>query len=333
MTIMATKFLVCGVGSIGERHINNLLSLGYENIILYRSRNMPLRALDKSFPTFSSLDDALAEKPSVAFITNPTSLHLPVALKCAKAGCHLFIEKPLSHSLEGIDQLKRQVTERKLIVFVGYQFRFHPGLQKIKELLAEQAIGRIVHVGTHWGEYLPGWHPWEDYRDGFSARQDLGGGVILTLCHPFDYLRWLFGEISSVKTVGGSLSDLSIPVEDTVDVVMQFDSGPIGHVHLDYVRNPPAHYLQITGCSGLIRWDNNDGKVELYRSTADNWETFPVPEEFDRNKMFITELQHFIRCIKDKQKPLVCLDEGIKSLEITMAARQSLLEEKTIKLQ
>jgi predicted dehydrogenase len=327
------KILVCGIGSVGERHIRNLLSLGYEDIILYRMRNLPFRTLERSFPTFSSLDDALAEKPSVAFITNPTSLHLPVALKCAKAGCHLFIEKPLSHSLDGIDQLKRHVTERNLIVFVGYQFRFHPGLQKIKELLGKQALGRIVYVTAHWGEHLPGWHPWEDYRDGFSARQELGGGVILTLCHPFDYLRWLFGEISSVKTMGGSLSDLSLPVEDTVDVLFRFDSGPIGHVHLDYVQNPPAHYLQITGCSGLIRWDNSDGKVELYRSTDDNWEIFPVPEEFERNKMFIAELQHFIRCIKNRQKPLVCLDEGIKSLEITMAARQSLLEEKTINFQ
>ena len=100
------KILICGVGSIGERHIRNLLTLGYEDIILYRTSNSQLRSLNQNLKTFNNLDEALVQKPDVAFITNPTSLHLNTAISCAMAGCHLFIEKPLSHSLEGVDKLK-----------------------------------------------------------------------------------------------------------------------------------------------------------------------------------------------------------------------------------
>lgn len=324
------KFLICGVGSVGERHIRNLLSLGCENIILYRTRALPLRTIDQLFLSFPSLDDALSEKPNAAFITNPTNLHIPVALRCAKLGCHLFIEKPLSHNLDGIDELQKIVIEKELIVCIGFQFRFHPGLKKIKELLDEQAIGQVIHVVAHWGEYLPDWHPWEDYRKGYSAREDLGGGVILTLCHPFDYLRWLIGEISCVASLGGSLGDLTLPVEDTVDVLLQFNSGLIGHVHLDYIQRPPSHWLQITGCNGLIKWDNSDGKVHLYRTNNGSWETFSVRKEFERNNMFIDEIRHFIDCIHGSKEPSITLDDGIKSLKVVMAIKQSIREQRTI---
>ncbi|MBI4620263.1 MAG: Gfo/Idh/MocA family oxidoreductase [Desulfobacterales bacterium] len=324
------KFLICGVGSVGERHIRNLLSLEHDNIILYRTRFLPLRTTEQSFLSFSSLDDALSERPNAAFITNPTNLHIPVALRCAKLGCHLFIEKPLSHNLDGIDELQKIVIAKKLIVCIGFQFRFHPGLKKIKELLDEQAIGRVVHVAAHWGEYLPDWHPWEDYRKGYSAREDLGGGVILTLCHPFDYLRWLIGEISYVASLGGSLGDLTLPVEDTVDVLLQFNSGLIGHVHLDYIQRPPSHWLQITGCNGVIKWDNSDGNVHLYRTNNSSWETFSVLKEFERNNMFIDEIQHFIDCIQGSKGTSITLDDGIKSLKVVMAIKQSIREQRTI---
>ena len=183
-------------------------------------------------------------------------MHLDVAIPAAQAGCHLFLEKPISHSLERLDELQAAVHRGGGQVLTGYQFRFHPGLRHARRLLAEGAIGRPLSVRAHWGEYLPGWHPWEDYRQGYSARADLGGGVVLTLSHPLDYLRWLFGEVSALWAFTGQLSDLELQVEDTAEIGLRFACGVLGSVHLDYNQHPPAHCLEIIGTQGAIRWDN-----------------------------------------------------------------------------
>ena len=193
------KFLIAGFGSIGRRHFRNLYALGERDFVFYRSNQSTLADDEISeYPCETNLSTALSHKPDVVVISNPTSLHLDVAIPAAEAGCHLFIEKPLSHSMERVDNLKKLVVKSGSKVLVGFQFRYHPQLVKIQDLISKGVIGTCVSVRVQWGEYLPDWHPWEDYRVGYSARKDLGGGVVLTLCHPLDYVRWLLGEVSNL---------------------------------------------------------------------------------------------------------------------------------------
>ena len=130
------KALIIGCGSIGCRHLCNLLDLTDRDveIIAYRQRGDDAEVMKREFGlrTFFNRVEALAERPAFALITNPTSLHIPVSIEAARSGCHLFIEKALSHALEGVDQLLSLVQERGLIAFVGFNMRFHPGLQLIK---------------------------------------------------------------------------------------------------------------------------------------------------------------------------------------------------------
>jgi len=186
------KFLIGGLGSVGRRHLRNLIKLGERDILLYRTHRSTLPEAELAgFPVETDLRTALQHKPDAVIVSNPTALHMDVAIPAARAGCHLFLEKPVSHSLDGLDELDNALCEGGGRLLVGFQFRFHPGLQRLSRLLAEGVIGRPLSARACWGEYLPGWHPWEDYRQSYSARPELGGGVILTLCHPFDYLRWL----------------------------------------------------------------------------------------------------------------------------------------------
>jgi len=159
------KYLVAGLGSIGRRHLRNLLALGERDIIFYRSRLSTLPDDELAgFPVETNLGAGLAHRPDAVIVANPTALHLAVAIPAAEAGCHLFLEKPVSHSLERLDDLRTAVRRGGGRVLVGFQFRFHPTLQIAARLLAESAIGRPVAARAHWGEYLPNWHPWEDYR-------------------------------------------------------------------------------------------------------------------------------------------------------------------------
>ena len=325
------KFLIAGLGSIGRRHLRNLLALGEDDILLYRTHQSTLPDGDlAAFPSETDLGAALAHQPDAVIVANPTSLHLSVALPAAQAGCHLLIEKPISHSMDGLDELVAAVQRNACQVLVGFQFRFHPGMQKIAALLQQGSIGRPLSARAHWGEYLPGWHPWEDYRQGYSARQELGGGVILTLSHPLDYLRWLFGEVASVWCLASDRSGLGLEVEDTAEIGLQFASGVIGSVHLDYNQRPPSHHLEIIGTTGTIHWDNADGAVHLSRyddgaSPANNQsrEVFTAPPDFERNHLFLAEMRHFLQAARKAEEPVCTLEDGIQALKLANAARES----------
>ena len=332
------RFVIAGLGSIGRRHLRNLLALGERDIILYRSHRstLPDAELD-GFPEETDLGAALDHKPDAVIVSNPTALHMDVALPAARAGCALLLEKPIAHNLdegmqESLSALRQVVTAQRAPVLVGFQFRFHPGLHQVKQLLQDGAIGRPLSVRAHWGEYLPGWHPWEDYRQGYSARADLGGGVVLTLSHPLDYLRWLLGEAQVAWAVTDRLGDLELDVEDTAEIGLRFtsQSGCLGSVHLDFNQRPPAHWLEISGTQGSLRWNNADGCAHLYRCRGGSqtrpyetrpdgeWEVFALPDGFERNYLFLAEMQHFREVVRGAAQPLCTLEDGVRALELAM---------------
>jgi predicted dehydrogenase len=199
----------------------------------------------------------------------------------------------------------------------------------------------VLSAHAHWGEYLPAWHPWEDYSQGYSARRELGGGVILTLSHPLDYLRWLMGEVSALWAFAGSINDLALDVEDTAEIGMRFADGSLGSVHLDYNQRPPAHTLEIIGVSGTIRWDNGDGAVRLYKAvtstkgsaqTLDTTrQTFPAPVGFERNHLFLSEMRHFLQVTRGEAAPVCTLQDGIQALRLALAAQESAVEGKLVR--
>jgi predicted dehydrogenase len=312
--------MVCGLGSIGRRHLRNLRSLGEKDIVLLRSGMSTLPDDDLAgLPVERDLDAALERwRPEGVIVSNPTALHLEAAIPAAQKGCHLLIEKPLSHNLDRICELRSAVAAGGGKVLMGFQFRFHPRLQLVKRLLEEGAIGRPLSVRAHWGEYLPGWHPGEDYRLSYSARADLGGGVVLTLCHPFDYLRWLIGEVSSVSAHVGKLSDLDLEVEDTAEIGLGFAAGLTGSLHLDFVQRPPEHRLEVIGGQGTIVWDGLEGSTGLFTAERGAWQMFPAPSGFERNDMFVAEMRHFIEVVSGRAAPACTLEDGESALRLAL---------------
>lgn len=318
------KFVIAGLGSIGRRHLRNLCALGEKDIILLRTHQstLPDKELE-AFPQVSKLEDALSHCPDAVIISNPTALHLEVALPAAEAGCHLLIEKPLSHTLQAVDQLQQIVTQNKLQVLIGYQFRFHPVLEQIKEIIESGEIGFPISAHAHWGEYLPSWHPWEDYRLGYSARADLGGGVVLTLSHPLDYMRWLLGEIVRVLALTANISPLDLEVEDTAILGLTFENGWIGSVHLDYVQQPPRHYLEIIASHGSLHWDYSEGIARVFNVRQGEEYCLTPTTYFERNDMFLAEMRHFLEVIRGEAQPRCSLQDGVRALQIALAALES----------
>jgi predicted dehydrogenase len=343
------KILIAGLGGIGQRHLRNISSQLGDSVQICAvdpRTNIPVLTdqlqveagvtLEEKYglQIYPDLEPALEWKPEVVFVCNPTSMHIPTALQAVKAGCHLFIEKPLSHTLEHVDELVHQSDNLHLTVVVGYQMRFHPCLQRLHTLLQEKKVGRILSVHAEIAEFLPGWHTYEDYRQMYASRQDLGGGVILSQIHEMDYLYWIFGLPRTVYALGGHLSRLDVDVEDTADILMSFTVD--GHLipvslHEDYLQRPPSRGCTVIGDHGKILLDFPRLTITVFDEAGRQTESSSF-KEFRRNDMFVNEVNYFLEAVKGTQTPLVSLHDAVQSLRMALAAKESLATGKVIEL-
>jgi predicted dehydrogenase len=314
--------LVVGYGSIGRRHVRNLLKIPKIEILIC-TKQKKLKINKKRIIVFDKLEDALKEKPTAAFITNITSKHITTSIKIAKQGIHLFIEKPLSHSENEMLNLTKIVKEKKLVTMMGCNLRFNPCIKKIQEIICKGEIGRIINAQVECGTFLPDWHPSEDYRLGYSAQKSMGGGVILTVIHEIDYLYWLFGNVKEVISISGKYSDLDLDVEDLSASILKFKNNVIAELHLDYFQRPNSRRCKIIGTKGVVTWDENSNLVKVYHVHNKKWKTSLNKSKYNNNQEYIDEIKHFLKCVTKKKKSINDLKQGIDTLKIALAIKKS----------
>ncbi len=311
--------LVIGGGSIGQRHVGNLKQTdGVEVCVCTRN---PLVGSKLNIKTYTDLEDAWTSRPAAVVVANSTSRHLPAALAAAERGCHLLIEKPLSHTDKDIGTLKSIQNQRNLTVMIGCNMRFHPALKAIKRALGDELIGKVLTAEAHCGSYLPDWRPGRDYRASYSSRDDQGGGAFLDLIHELDYLYWFFGDVEAVASFSGKRSTLEIDSEDTADMLLRFTSGLVAQVHLDYVQRTPTRGCRIAGQDGTLVWNDEEGKVTLLRPAHKEQVLWAKPAGYDKNDMYAQEIRHFLSCVQTGTAPLIGLEEGEAVLRIALAAK------------
>lgn len=318
------KILVVGCGSIGERHIRNLKTLSVDQILACDTNPERLALMKEKYniqETYTELQEAIDQGIDAVLICTPPNSHIPIALKAADHKAHVFIEKPMSNILDGVDELIKRASKNGLIICVGYNFRFHRGLKLVKDMLDRGEIGTILSTRAEFGQYLPDWRPWQDYMQSYTAKKDLGGGIILDGSHEIDYMRWLLGDVGEIFCFAGKVSSLEVETEDVADILLKFKSGAIGEIHLDFVRRDYSRTCEIIGEKGTIKWSYQDGFVKVYSVDVGRWDTFNI--KADPNYMYMREMQHFIDCVKIGETPLVNGEEGKKSLEITLLAKKS----------
>lgn len=337
------KILMTGLGSIGQRHVRNLRKL-YGNeveLIAFRSRGLKTTFSDDlkiregvdleaeyGITPYYKLEEALAQKPDAAFITNITSRHMETALACAKAGCHMLIEKPLSHDMEGAEELGRIAKEKGLKIFMGFQNRYHPSVQRMKESFESGELGNPVYGSCEFSERVITMHRYEDYRDTYMAQKKMGGGPVLNLqMHDLDILQWILGRPLEVSAQLKYSSGLEIDVEESAQAVFTYKGGMPVYAHTDFIQYPPVHCFKIAGDHGRIEADLIAARTVKYigDEPAQVWEE----KDFIRNDMFIEELKDFFDCIKHDREPKIPLEAGIVSLKMALAMKRSAESRKT----
>lgn len=319
------RIAVIGCGSIGRRHIENLLSLGIRNIIACDISSQRLEKISTAYGIKNLSNDyrqILIDHPNISavVIAVPTCFHIPISLFFALKGVHLFIEKPLSHNLKGVDELIDVVQQKKLICLMAMCYRFHTICQRLKTLLNENSIGKIYTAEIVNSSYLPLWHPSEDYRKEYSAKHLMGGGVILTNgIHVFDLARWLFGNVDYMLCMADRVSNLEIDVEDVMECVLKMKNRMIIRLHVDFLRQERENHIFITGEKGVIEADIIKNTLKIWNVAQKRWKILRYRAPIDH--MYIKEMDHFIKCIKNTKKPLIDINDGKKSLELALRAK------------
>lgn len=287
------KIVFFGLGSIGQRQAKILIRNYKFDLYAFRSgiKNTHNQLGIKELHSWVEVEKL---KPDVVFITNPTSLHIDTAIKCAKLGCKLFIEKPIGKNTTGLDELLDIIKNKKLVTYLAYNLRFHPVILNLRKYLDGQ---KPLHTRVVCTSYFPSWRPSTDYLKQYSANVDMGGGVILDLSHELDYITYLFKEILTINGDYGRVSNITIDSEDYVDFLISTKMGPV-NVHINFFSNIRQRYIQIDFEKMTVIGDIINSEIKEYEKETLK-KTYKL--EYDQDQDYTMQIKYFFENIKDSK--------------------------------
>ena len=265
-----------------------------------------------------SYEAGLAQQPDAVFILTPPKLHIPQAMDAAKAGCHVFLEKPLSDTLEGVDQLNALAQQTNKKIMVGLCFRYHEGLAQAKKILDSGQIGRLVSVRALFGEHMPDVRP--DYKNLFSAKYS----GAFDCMHDVDLALWYADQpITAVNSLYGTYSDIGIEAPDIAEILVGFEDRCIASIHLDFFQRPRRRQMELVGTQGVIivefaSWDNYT--LAVYQASTGIWET--RTDSTERDDMFRAEDREFLKAVAEEKPIVSTTEEASKSLSVILKAQK-----------
>jgi predicted dehydrogenase len=322
---MSKHLLIVGSGSVGKRHARNLSALGCSISCMdpREDRRIELAMETPCIGRFATLEEALAVGGlDGVVIGSPPAVHVAQTTIALAAGLPVLLEKPVSPDLATTLTLRDVAADTAVPVLLGYTWRWWPPLARVRELLAQEAIGKVRHVQFQMSAHLADWHPWERYQDFFMASSALGGGALLDESHWTDLALWLFGRPDHVFARVQKLSDLEIDTDDNVDMLWRYDDmrGPSVSIHLDVFGRPHEKFIRFLGERGTLLWTADPNCIRWGNGTA-GWEQ---TEEFgcERNDMFVAVAREFLEVIAGA-RPNCTLSDGANVMQIVEAARRS----------
>jgi predicted dehydrogenase len=306
---------VLGLGSAGRQHTGHLHALGHE-VIWFDPRDVPGFA---GATRARSLEDLLRRVEAV-IVASPSSLHAEQAILALEAGRHVLVEKPLATEPEDAARVAGLAEERRLVCGVAMNLRFHPAIQALRELVREGALGAIGLATASFGYDLRRWRPQHDYRGTYSARRELGGGIVLDAIHELDYLLWLLGPVDTITAEVGQVSDLNVDVEDVALAILRFKSGALASVDLNFVEPRYRRGCTLVGSERVARWDWHESAVQVWLSDRLD-RTLPAACEISAT--YLAEVEEFIMSIDEHRPPRTTAREGLAAVMVAAALKRA----------
>jgi len=323
------KYAIVGFGSIGRRHLGNLLRLGVDDIVIVSSHvdASLYKTDDEIIPVVKDISQVI-EQIDVMLICNQTNLHKQCIELCIKHKIHFYIEKPILCDQWQISDLQNKIREKQIIASVGSQFRFNNYLAKIKKIIEDSGLGQVMAVVSMHGEHIADYHPGEDYTKSYAANREQCGGVLLTQIHHIDYINWILGPFTHVFASSiGSKSIGNVDVESIVNYsLLSSETGLQVHGHMNYLQRPKSTKLTIICEHGKIHWDYESSSLKIMSDEGVTEEREP----FDRNSMFLAAMTNFIESVKSKKNPISDIEGGIQALKIVDSIKKSVAERSSV---
>lgn len=310
------KVLILGLGSIGRRHARCFKSVGAEAVAGFdpdaARRDQFVQEIGGA--VFGTEEEGLAWNPDVVVVASPNAFHIRQARLVLAAGKAMLIEKPLGTDFAEARELGKAVEAAGLYAHVGSNWKFHPAFKTMKSWIAEKRLGTITGVQALAGQWLPDWHPWEDYRQMYSSRADLGGGAIFDT-HELDYLTWLVGPVSEFCGFKAQSGALEISTEDVAACVLRFGNGALGVLLTDYIQRVPRRRYHISGSEGTLEWDHADGHVVLHLPGQRDAERADM-RLADINDMYVAQAQRVLDDIHQGGRPETPVSSMLRVLDL-----------------
>ncbi|MBI3633619.1 MAG: Gfo/Idh/MocA family oxidoreductase [Candidatus Vogelbacteria bacterium] len=313
MDFKETKILIIGLGSIGQRHYNNLRSLGFKNVSIFDTDVTKLA--NKQNAIFQLKRSELGQF-RVVFICNPNNEHVKTARMCVEAGCDIFVEKPVSNDQRGLKELICMCERNKIVNMVGCNMRFHPCISFINNFIKNKGLGKVFNIRHEFGYYLPSWRPGQDYRKNYAAKKETGGGIVLDDIHEFDLLFWLnnFEAIDQYKIISSKVSKLEIETEDQAAGIFRFKNKVVGIVSCDYLSQKYHRTIRITGEYGNLQWSYSNNEV-IFES-KDKVSRIFYDDHFETNQMYLTEAEYFMEKVRSREKTFNNIERAAQTLKV-----------------
>lgn len=320
-----TEVLVVGCGSIGTRHVGNLLDLGVDvrACDVDPERTAPL-ADEHGIETTTDYEVGLEAGPDCVLVCTPPSTHVEIASAALDAGAATFVEKPLAPTSGAAEALAERATESDRVVYVACNMRFHPPVERIDDRLAAGRIGEVQFLRLRYGNDVRNWRP-GDYRDYYSASSDQGGGVVLDAIHEIDVADHWLGGTERVCCEAGRFGDLDIETEDVAEILLRNDER-LAEVHLDYLRPVRARTYEVVGSDGMVRWHATGKDPEVSRVALHDADGALVESreyELTLNEMYVAELEDFLACVAGRETPPVDAARGARLVRLAELAKRA----------
>ncbi len=301
------KILFIGLGGAGQRHLRifkDLLPSSTEFFCYRQIEKTPLLNQDFTVDTsssiikkyglhqFESIEKAFLSAPDLAIISTPSSHHLSSMLMAAESGCGVFVEKPWSDSLKGFGKFKLEIERHNSPFFISFQRRYNPHFQRIHQLISSGSLGNIINAVFNVASYVPDWHSYENFKELYAVRSDLGGGVLLTEIHEIDLVNWWFGEAREVFCAGGTFGKGGIDVEDTAHLTIRY-SGFDVQVNLCFMQRRNHRNIFVAGDLGCVEWNQLENRLVHEDYKTGEIKDVKLPD-FKMDDMFVNQARDFI---------------------------------------
>lgn len=290
------KVVVIGYGSIGKRHVTNLISLGVKDVVLCRSlakgNALGLREIVQ-------LEEIIEIQPDFVIVSNPTAIHYQTLKFLVQHQFNILCEKPLLHTREEWNTLKEPLENYKGIGNVVFNLRYHPCVQKVSDLLAANVLGKVHTARFFVGQYLPDWRPGTNHLESYSAFKEMGGGVVMDLVHEIDVAAYLLGAPQGhIHSIANKVAEVTVNSVDIAEVLYTTATNEVVSIHMDYLYRGYARHFIISGEKANLHCDLFENTIKI---TGDKNQLLDFVEfkEFERNDMYIDLLEDYIKSIQN----------------------------------